>query len=514
MEHIIISGISTILPTINNNISSTLDDLISGTNFIKPISEELKNKIFEKNIIKLKKDNNGSIYKSLVTKDTEHLSLYASIDNFNIDKYELNKSIVDSMDKGVQIAVACGLDAIKNSGIYSNNNPNDWILPLELQNTTGIIYVTAFPALETAIHEVTKYFNTKLISNLDVKTILEELKNRLEKKNGEISSPINSIFEQIEDLCCGLDEDLNTYEFDRRFIFKILLLANSQLAQIIKAKGPNLQTNTACTGTTQAISIACDMIQSNKVDRMIVIASDIASSDTLMPWIGNVFNIIGTTCVKTNINDACIPFNEKRSGLLISAGAVALVVEKKSSAKDRCSMIGVKDDNNMQCHILGTLISNSASHGTSMNLNHIAQEFERFITTMENKYNITRQDIAKHGVYLSHETSTNASVSTSCAYNELCALKHVFGEELQHILILNTKGFTGHAMSVSFEDIVAVDIIINNNVPPIANYTEIDPKMGLSDLKMSGGGKYKCKYALKFSAGFGSQIAFILYGKL
>ena len=49
MEHIIISGISTILPTINNNISSTLDDLISGTNFIKPISEELKNKIFEKN---------------------------------------------------------------------------------------------------------------------------------------------------------------------------------------------------------------------------------------------------------------------------------------------------------------------------------------------------------------------------------------------------------------------------------------------------------------------------------
>ena len=81
----IISGISTILPTINNNISSTLDDLISGTNFIKPISEELKNKIFEKNIIKLKKDNNGSIYKSLVTKDTEHLSLYASIDNFNID---------------------------------------------------------------------------------------------------------------------------------------------------------------------------------------------------------------------------------------------------------------------------------------------------------------------------------------------------------------------------------------------------------------------------------------------
>jgi 3-oxoacyl-(acyl-carrier-protein) synthase len=39
------------------------------------------------------------------------------------------------------------------------------------------------------------------------------------------------------------------YEFDRKFLFRVLVLANAQLAQIIKAKGPNFQTNTACAGT-------------------------------------------------------------------------------------------------------------------------------------------------------------------------------------------------------------------------------------------------------------------------
>ena len=82
------------------------------------------------------------------------------------------------------------------------------------------------------------------------------------------------------------------------------------------------------------------------------------------------------------------------------------------------------------------------------------------------------------------------------------------------MLILNTKGFTGHAMSVSFEDVVAVDILVNNKVPPISNYSKIDPKLHANDLKMSKGGHYTCKYALKFSAGFGSQIAFILYGAI
>lgn len=87
----------------------------------------------------------------------------------------------------------------------------------------------------------------------------------------------------------------------------------------------------------------------------------------------------------------------------------------------------------------------------------------------------------------------------------------MFGEHLKDLLILNTKGFTGHPMGVSFEDVVAVDVLATGRVPPVANFTAVDPYLG-DDLKISRGGVYPCKYAIRFAAGFGSQIALALYG--
>lgn len=56
---------------------------------------------------------------------------------------------------------------------------------------------------------------------------------------------------------------------------------------------------------------------------------------------------------------------------------------------------------------------------------------------------------------------------------------------------------------------------MSGRVPPVANYTgdpkEIDSTLG-ADLKLSTGGAYPCKYAMRFAAGFGSQIALALYG--
>ena len=46
-----------------------------------------------------------------------------------------------------------------------------------------------------------------------------------------------------------VETSLEPYEFDRKFLFRVLVLGNAQLAQIIKARGPNMQTNAACAGT-------------------------------------------------------------------------------------------------------------------------------------------------------------------------------------------------------------------------------------------------------------------------
>ena len=46
------------------------------------------------------------------------------------------------------------------------------------------------------------------------------------------------------------------FNFDRRFLFRILAMGHSQFAEHIGARGPNTQVNSACASTTQAVSLA------------------------------------------------------------------------------------------------------------------------------------------------------------------------------------------------------------------------------------------------------------------
>ena len=140
----------------------------------------------------------------------------------------------------------------------------------------------------------------------------------------------------------------------------------------------------------------------------------------------------------------------------------------------------------------------------------MASKLQRFLVDIELVHGISKAEIATHGVYFSHETSTHASDASSCSGNEIAALRQAFGNELlSKLLILNTKGFTGHPMGVSFEDVAAVEVLMKQRVPPIPNYQVKDEYLG--DLNISKGGAYACRYALRFAAGFGSQVAFALY---
>ena len=47
------------------------------------------------------------------------------------------------------------------------------------------------------------------------------------------------------------------------------------------------------------------------------------------------------------------------------------------------------------------------------------------MSSMEKEQGITRAEIARHGVYFSHETATHSSPSASCAANEIYGLRKV-----------------------------------------------------------------------------------------
>ncbi len=54
-------------------------------------------------------------------------------------------------------------------------------------------------------------------------------------------------------------------------------------------------------GATQAIALAYDMIQVGRAERVVVIAGDNASSDTLMPWLGNGFRALGAATTQSDV---------------------------------------------------------------------------------------------------------------------------------------------------------------------------------------------------------------------
>src|SRR5204862_4907157 len=87
-------------------------------------------------------------------------------------------------------------------------------------------------------------------------------------------------------------------------------------------------------------------------------------------------------------------------------------------------------------------------------------------------------------------------------------VRHVFGRDADAVTITNTKGITGRAMGAGSEDVATIKALETGIVPPVPNFKEPDPELGM--LNLSTGGAYPVRYALRLAAGFGSQIAMAL----
>ena len=61
------------------------------------------------------------------------------------------------------------------------------------------------------------------------------------------------------------------------------------------------------------------------------------------------------------------------------------------------------------------------------------------------------------------------------------------------------------------QDAVAVAALSMGRAPPVVNHRDADPVLG--QLRLSDGAAHDCRYALHFAAGFGSQVAYVLYGR-
>ncbi|MFN7142924.1 MAG: acyltransferase domain-containing protein, partial [Myxococcota bacterium] len=443
-----------------------VERMLAGENRIAVLPEGDLDQQLEKRLVRLVKNAQTGQGEFVAVEGRENvIRLAGRKRHFDLAAdYGIDPSMVRALDVTTQLAFAAGLEALKDAGIplvrtwrattTGKSVPTGWALPESMRDGTGIIFASAFPGYDQLV--------AKLQSN-------------------------------------GDDGD---GRFDRRFLFQILAMGHSQFAQLIGARGPNTAVNAACASTTQALAVAEDWLRLGRADRVIVIGADDVTNETLFQWIGSGFLAAGAATTTEKVEEAALPFDRRRHGMILGMGAVGLVLERAEDVRAR-GMTPIAE-------LLGTRISNSAFHGTRLDAEHISREVSTFAGQVTARAGVSRDAFARKCVFLSHETYTPARGGSAAA--EMASLPAAFGPAASKIVIANTKGFTGHPMGAGIEDTVAVKALQYRTVPPIANLKERDPDLG--DLTLSPGGHHDVDFALRLAAGFGSQLALAAWRKI
>jgi acyl transferase domain-containing protein/NAD(P)-dependent dehydrogenase (short-subunit alcohol dehydrogenase family)/acyl carrier protein len=504
-EPVVITGAALGLPGTEHIFDDgNIGRILRGEQFIASIPAKFRQAMLDKHITRLVKSDDGDARFETLTDVADVIKLAGRGGAFDLEhEFGISSERVAALDRVTQLAIAAGIDALRDAGIplvmrYKTTTkgtqlPERWGLPDSLRDDTGVIFASAFPGLDSFADEMARYYADH--ERREQLATLESLLGRAVEGNGH-SSLVQELQQSIAELRAAIDKE--PYVFNRRFLLRVLSMGHSQFAEFIGARGPNTQINAACASTAQAVGLAQDWIYAGRCNRVIVISADDVSSDHLIDWMGAGFLATGAAATDELVTDAAIPFDRRRHGMVIGMGAAALVVESAKAARGR----GIQPI----CEVLTTMTGNSAFHGTRLDVQHIGQVMETLVAQAEVRSGVSRRDIASKTVFVSHETYTPARGGSASA--EINALRRVFGDVADQIVIANTKGFTGHAMATGIEDVVAVKALETGCVPPVANFKEVDPELG--PLNLSKGGSYPVEYAIHLGAGFGSQISMML----
>jgi acyl transferase domain-containing protein len=472
--------------------------ILRGEQGIDVIPTRFRRAIVDKHITRLVKSDSGAAFEP-ITHPSESLRLAGRGGAFDLEKeFDVPAERVAALDRVTQLAIAVGIDALRDAGIplvmhYKTTSkgtqlPDRWGLPDAMRDDTAVIFASCWPGLDSFAQEASAYYADR--ARREQLQMLEDIRARM---NG--SEATAEVDRRIAELRATIQNE--PYVFDRRYIFRTLAMGHSQFAEFIGARGPNTQINAACASTTQAVALAEDWIRAGRCRRVVVIAADEPTSDHLLEWIGSGFLASGAAATDEVVEEAALPFDRRRHGMILGMGAAGLVVETAAAAAER----GLRPI----CEVLSAVTANSAFHGTRLDVQHISGIMEQLVSKAEAR-GVRRDEIAPRTVFMSHETYTPARGGSAQA--EIHALRDVFGADADRILIANTKGLTGHAMAAGIEDVVAVKALETGCVPPVANFKEVDPELG--PLNLSKGGAYPVEYALRLGAGFGSQISMTL----
>jgi acyl transferase domain-containing protein len=503
-EPIVITGAALGLPGVERVFDdANIGRILAGQQMIGAVPDAVRARMVDMHITRLVKNEIGGATFEAIDDPSEVVKLAGRHAPFDVvQEFAVDSARDEALDVTTRLAIGAGFDALRDAGIplvmrYKTTTlgtqlPDRWGLPDSLRDDTGVIFASAFPGYDNFGRDVEAYAADR--ARREHLLALEAVRARMPGNGADTTARA-----EVDKLIATLRAEISAhpYQFDRRFLFQALSMGHAQFAEIIGARGPNTQVNAACASTTQTLAIAEDWIRASRCRRVIVIAADDATSDVMLPWIASGFLASGAAATDAHVEDAATPFDRRRHGMIVGMGAAAFVIESADAARER----GLQPI----CEVLGSVIANSAYHGTRLDVEHIGAVMEALLRQAGAR-GVVPEAIAAQTVFVSHETYTPARGGSASA--EIAALRRVFGAAADRVVITNTKGFTGHAMGAGIEDVVAIKALETGVVPPVPNYREPDPELGA--LNLSRGGAHDVRYALRLAAGFGSQIAMSL----
>ncbi len=260
------------------------------------------------------------------------------------------------------------------------------------------------------------------------------------------------------------------------------------------AKGPNMGTCTACATSAHAISDATLYIRHGYADAIIAGGSEAVI--TPMPLAG--FSSMRALSTRNDDPErASRPWDKDRDGFVIGEGAGIVILEELEHARKRGATI--------LAEVLGFGMSSDAYH-----ISAPAEDGDGAIRCMQaalDDANLNPEDV---DYVNAHGTSTPAGDSA-----ETLAIKGVFGDHAEKILVSSTKSMSGHLLGAAggFEFGVSVLAIKEGIVPPTINLDNPDSENDL-DYVPHTARKAPVKVALTNSFGFGGTNGCLLIGAM
>ncbi len=375
--------------------------VITGMGAITPVGNSVS--IFWKNLV------NGISGLNFVTgfDDVDlPVRIVAQVKDFEPMKYGLDRGDVRKWDLFCQYGMAAAYQAMNDSGLKNGENIQ--------ADRLGVYVGSGIGGMDVFVKETTKLLQEgpKRISPLFVPTLIANM-------------------------------------------------ASGNIAIKHQAEGPCLPVVTACATGTHAIGEAYRAISYGMADAIIAGGTEAAVQPIA---IGGFANSKALTNAQ-HLEEACTPFDARRSGFTMAEGAGIVILEEYEHA--------IKRGAHIYAEVVGYGNTCDAHHYTAPRADAIPASRAIKLALQEASY--SENDL----LYINaHGTSTPLNDKT-----ETKAIKLALGEDLAYkALISSTKSMTGHMLGAAgaVEVIACAMALKDGVVPPTINYQVPDPECDLN----------------------------------